>query len=323
LWTILDEYTGQVVPISYHTWWPSGNDAFWLWAHEACSLRVYDYAGVEPWTTSLYTPSMRYDGKWIADPSDGFPTYDDYYAWVRSTFDSLLTIPSPCRFDVDYYTISADSDSVYLGFDLVVEDDMNFNTTMRVAVQESLNRYPYPVGRHRDVFREWVKDDLPDSVGWSFGPMLAGMSMRFDVAYEIVSEYKPDRIQTSIFIQRNGTRKMQQGWFARHPAPNTLSGVDVVTVPEDAVLGRSSPNPFLGKTNISFNMKKPGKVSLGVYTLEGRLVTELVNGYAEVGPQSVAWDGKDRHGHDVASGVYYYILETENASQAGKMIRLR
>jgi hypothetical protein len=119
-----------------------------------------------------------------------------------------------------------------------------------------------------------------------------------------------------------GTSKIQQGWSGI-PLPEDLSSVEVVDIPDNAILGRSSPNPFLGKTNISFNVKRPGKVSLGVYTLTGRLVTELMNGYAEVGPQSVAWDGKDRFGQDVASGVYYYILETENASHAGKMIRLR
>jgi len=152
--------------------------------------------------------------------------------------------------------------------------------------------------------------------------MFPGKTMHFEMAYEIVSDYRADRVVTNMFIQRNGTRKMQQGWSGI-PVPDTQSGVDVVQVPEDAILGRSSPNPFTGSTNISFNVKRPGTVSLGVYTLEGRLVTELVNGHAEVGPQSVGWDGKDRFGHDVASGVYYYILETENTSQAGKMIRLR
>jgi len=319
--TILDDYAGQVVPICYHTWWPNGADPFYTWNTTANDARVYDYAGVEPWTTSLYTPSMRYDGKYLGDPSD-FNTYAEYYAWVRSTFDSLLTVPSPVRIDVVYNTITADSDSVYVGFDVVVEDDMAFNTTMRVAVTESLYRYPFPVGKHQDAFREWLKDDLPDSVGWSFGPMVAGDSMHYDLAYYIDPEYRADRVVTNIFIQRNGTRKMQQGWTGK-PVPEDLSGVDIVQTPEDAVLGRISPNPFIGNTNISFNVKRPGKVSLGVYTLTGRLVTELVNGYAEVGPQSVAWDGKDRFGRDVASGVYYYILETENASQAGKMIRLR
>ncbi|MFH1313013.1 MAG: T9SS type A sorting domain-containing protein [Candidatus Eisenbacteria bacterium] len=263
---------------------------------------------------------MRYDGKYLGDPSD-FATYDEYYAWVRSTFDSLLTITSPVRIDVLYNSITADSDSVYVSFDVVVEDSMDFNSTLRVAVTESKHRYPYPTGPHDDAFREWVKDDLPDSVGWSFGPMFPGKTMHFDMAYEIVSEYRADRVVTNVFIQRSGTRKMQNGWSGE-PTPY-LAGVDVVEIPVDAILGRSSPNPFVGNTNISFNVKRPGKVSLGVYTLTGRLVTELVNGYAEVGPQSVAWDGKDRFGQDVASGVYYYILETENASQAGKMIRLR
>ncbi len=320
---ILDEYTGQVVPISYHTWWPNGSDPFYTWNTTACSSRVYDYAGVAPWYTSLYTPSMRYDGKYIRDPyDDEVPSTTTYFKWMRGYFDSLLTIDSPVRIEVPYHEITPDSDSVYVSFDIVVEDTMNFNSTMRVGVTEWRHRYSYPVGPHDDCFREWLKDDLPDSVGWSFGPMYPGHTMHFEMAYAIPSEYRADRVVTNIFIQRNGTRKMQNAWNAQ-PDPWSAAGVDVVEVPEDAIMGRISPNPFVGKTNISFNVKKPGRVSLSVYTLTGRLVNELVNGHAEVGPQSVVWDGKDKQGNDVASGVYYYILETENASHAGKMIRLR
>jgi hypothetical protein len=285
----------------------------------ACSTRVLDYAGVPPWTTSLYTPSFRFDGKYIRDISDGFETYEEWALWLRSTFDSLLAIPSPCRLDVDYNYISSDSDSVYVGFDLVVEDSMDFNSTLRVGVTEY--QYPaVPTGKWRHVFRDWLKDDLPDSVGWSLGPMFPGDSFRFDLAYPM-SIYNPEKVITNIFLQRNGTRKMQQGW---HGYPEEyLASVEVVDNGESVKLGRNAPNPFKQSTSISYSLANSGQVRLGVYTLTGRLVTELVNGSVASGHHTATWDGRDRYGKDVAAGVYYFILEASDAKQVGKMIRLR
>ena len=318
MWPVLEDYAGQVVPISYHTWWPSGSDKFWLHNTTACSSRVYDYAGIPPWTTGFYTPSMRFDGKYIRDISDGFATYEEWALWLRSTFDSLLAIPSPCRLDVDYNFISADSDSVYVGFDLVVEDSMDFNTTLRVGVTEY--QYPsLPTGRWRHIFRDWLKDDLPDSVGWHFGPMFPGDSFRFDLAYPM-SIYDPAKVITNVFLQRNGTRKMQQGWDGY---PDAYSSVEVADGGESVILGRNAPNPFKGSTKISYSLASAGHVRLGVYTLTGRLVTELVNVNADAGNHSATWDGKDRYGKDVAAGVYYFILEAGDAKEVGKMIRLR
>jgi hypothetical protein len=283
---------------------------------------VLDYANITPWVGVLYTPSIRYDGKYVTDPyDDHVPNLDTYYDWMRGYIDSLLQIDSPVRISMLYNTITADSDSVYMAFDVVAESDMSYNSTMRVFVSEWKHRYPYPTGPRLHAFREWLKDDLPDSVGWSFGPMTAGDSLHFELAYEIASEYRADRVVTNIFIQRNGTRKVQQSW--RGEPTEALAGVEVVDIPDGAVLGRNAPNPFVGKTNISFNVKTPGRVRVGVYTLTGRLVTELADEHAEVGSHSVAWDGKDRHGRDVASGIYYYVLDTEAGRQVGKMTRLR
>ena len=150
--------------------------------------------------------------------------------------------------------------------------------------------------------------------------MFAGDSLHFDVAYETHATWNPI-MYTFIFLQRNGTRKIQQGWWGEPTIP--FAGVEVVDGGEPVRLGRNVPNPFAGSTDILYSIRSPGEVRLGVYTLTGRLVTELVNGYAEAGPHSAAWDGRDRFGREVASGVYYYILEADEERQAGKMILLR
>lgn len=82
-----------------------------------------------------------------------------------------------------------------------------------------------------------------------------------------------------------------------------------------------APNPFNPGTTIRFEAP-PGsrQVRLRIYGADGRLVTTLVDGQMMAGPQSVPWDGKDRNGRDVASGVYLCELVVDEVRESRKMI---
>ncbi|ODS41143.1 MAG: hypothetical protein A7315_02155 [Candidatus Altiarchaeales archaeon WOR_SM1_79] len=56
--------------------------------------------------------------------------------------------------------------------------------------------------------------------------------------------------------------------------------------------------------------------------LLGQEVCTLVNEDKPVGCYEVTWDGKNDHGHRVASGVYLYRLESKDFVQTRKMILL-
>jgi len=313
---LTEEYDGLIVPIMYHGWWPSSTDTFYLYNTAGNEARFSYYSGSPPWGSSLYVPSFRFDGKYILDPSD-VPDTTVWNGFVRNTLDSLLAIPSPIRIAVQHNYITADSDSVYVSFDVIAEEDANFNMTLYMVVNEWRHRYPIPVGPHDHAFRQFV----PDNNAYALGSMLQGDSLHFEWDYAVDPEYRADRVVTNIFIQRNGTKKIQQGWRAL-PEPASNSGVDVADV-SGMRLGRNVPNPFSTETAISYNMRSPGKVRLEVYTLTGRLVRTLVDRSVDAGSHRATWDGKDGRGRDVGSGVYYYRIDIEKDTQAGKMILLR
>src|SRR5262245_6824950 len=73
-------------------------------------------------------------------------------------------------------------------------------------------------------------------------------------------------------------------------------------------LAQNTPNPFRGTTSVQFAVPQEGPVSLAVYNVAGRKVADLVNGNLGAGPHHVSWDGTDRDGSRVASGVYLYRL---------------
>jgi hypothetical protein len=314
---LTEEYEGLIVPIMYHGWWPNSGDDFYQFNTAGNEARIDYYAGRPPWGSSLYVPSFRFDGKYIKDPSDVADT-TAWNSFIRNTIDSLLTLPSPIRIDVEYNYITPDSDSVYVSFDVVAEEDADINMTLFMVVNEWRHRYPFPTGRHDHAFREFI----PSNSGQTVDPMFQGDSLHFEWAYAVDPEYRADRVVTNIIIQRNGTRKIQQGWRGQ-PEPAAGAGTDVADV-SGIRLGRNVPNPFTTETTISYNLRSPGEVRLEVYTLTGRLVRRLVDRNVSPGSHQVVWDGKDDSGADVGSGVYYYRLSGEDAMrQAGKMILLR
>ncbi|MDO9575820.1 MAG: FlgD immunoglobulin-like domain containing protein, partial [bacterium] len=65
------------------------------------------------------------------------------------------------------------------------------------------------------------------------------------------------------------------------------------------------------------------KVSLTVYNIAGRMVTQLVNKIEESGLKEVIWNGTDGRGKKVASGVYFCKLDVAGYAQTQKITIVR
>lgn len=100
-------------------------------------------------------------------------------------------------------------------------------------------------------------------------------------------------------------------------------GIDLVT----ELLG-NYPNPFNPSTTISYYLKNRGFVSIDIYNIRGQKVISLVNEEKSAGNHSVVWDGSNRQGAKVGSGVYFYRMLFEDRvgstyKQTRKMLYLK
>jgi hypothetical protein len=86
---------------------------------------------------------------------------------------------------------------------------------------------------------------------------------------------------------------------------------------------QNSPNPFLAGTSIGYVVPEDGRVTLRIYDVSGRLVRTLVHGTVPAGRNTAVWDGRDGDGQRLASGVYFYRLETADRSLTKKSLLLR
>ena len=84
------------------------------------------------------------------------------------------------------------------------------------------------------------------------------------------------------------------------------------------------PNPFNPSTVIRFDLPAGRTVTLRIYDASGRLVRTLLDGRGlPGGRQDARWDGRDDRGRALASGVYFYRLDTGFERDGGRMTLLR
>jgi hypothetical protein len=95
------------------------------------------------------------------------------------------------------------------------------------------------------------------------------------------------------------------------------------TIPQKFVLHSAYPNPFNPITSLRYDLPEQAQVTLTIYDLMGRVVTQLVNTIQEGGYKSVQWNATDMHGRVVSAGVYLYQIRAGEFVQTRKMVLLK
>jgi hypothetical protein len=89
------------------------------------------------------------------------------------------------------------------------------------------------------------------------------------------------------------------------------------------------PNPFNPETWIPYQLAKNSSVAIKIYTSSGQLVRTLELGDKRAGlyaykTDAAYWDGTNESGEPVASGVYFYTIQTDdNYTATKKMVMAR
>ncbi len=89
-------------------------------------------------------------------------------------------------------------------------------------------------------------------------------------------------------------------------------------LPNGYSLAQNYPNPFNASTSISFSLLEPQDVKLTVYDLLGREVSTLVDEYRQTGIHHISFDASD-----LASGIYFYRIQTGESVETRRMVLLK
>ena len=113
------------------------------------------------------------------------------------------------------------------------------------------------------------------------------------------------------------------------PVPTAVAAAPVKAgTPDQTLLFVNYPNPFNPETWIPYQLTVPTDVKVTIYDARGVLVRHLELGHQLAGTytsrsRAAYWDGRNTQGERVASGIYFYRLQTDTISSLRKMVILK
>ena len=98
--------------------------------------------------------------------------------------------------------------------------------------------------------------------------------------------------------------------------------------PEKTQLLANFPNPFNPETWMPYELATDTDVRITIYNAQGVVIRVLSLGHQAAGyytdrERAAYWDGRNAFGEQVASGIYFYQLETDEMSSMRKMVILK
>ena len=83
------------------------------------------------------------------------------------------------------------------------------------------------------------------------------------------------------------------------------------------------PNPFNAGTTIKYTLHEPAAVDIVIHDLNGRVIDSESTGLLQSGTHTFFWDGKNRSGINVSSGVYFVSVLSNDISLTKKLMLIK
>ena len=91
-------------------------------------------------------------------------------------------------------------------------------------------------------------------------------------------------------------------------------------IPITFELKQNYPNPFNPSTSIDFYIPKSSYVSVKIYDITGKEIADLINDFINAGTHKINFDAAN---YNLASGIYFYKLQTNDFTQTKPMMLLK
>jgi len=152
-------------------------------------------------------------------------------------------------------------------------------------------------------------------------------AFNLDVNWFATSYLAIDQGTIAPMIENYRTQLCWNNFMANPEIPTMLESIGwVVGIEDDGLppagtysLSQNYPNPFNAETIIHFNLPKSGTVNLEVYSILGERVAVIYQGEKfETGAHKVTFDNPN-----LASGLYFYKLETDKFKEIKKMLLIK
>lgn len=283
----------------YMRWWDHGSKQ---WSSPTIVSRG-DYSW--KFTTAQRVPASHGDVCYVAYPMDSGGYH--YADLAKITFNNGSvedTIPPGKINDLDV-TIGATPSEIIL--DWTAPGDDGFSGT---ASDYTIKYFSDSIDvSNWSIASSWEPTPIPSSSGTTENTVIQGLSSSQNTYFAVMAT---DESGNSSEISNNATLIATA---VDEDANNLL--------PDRISLDGNYPNPFNLSTTIEYTLKNNAEIDLSVYDILGRHIKTLVKNYMSLGSHQVHWDGTDKDGKVLPSGVYLYKLKTETFEDAKKLVLMK
>ena len=177
----------------------------------------------------------------------------------------------------------------------------------------------YYSGVPQKKFVATLPENLELENGWI---MIIGNDGYNDCRFHWQNNYIEGEGVTYDLLENRWTRNNSSFAFCLHRGQVSVDDTPA-DLPSTYELQQNYPNPFNATTSIQFSLDRTDEVTLTVYDILGRKIKTLYDGSIPAGLHSFIWDGTDQSDNAVASGIYFYRLDSSENTTAKSMILLK
>ena len=197
--------------------------------------------------------------------------------------------------------------------------DNNGNSNLYLAghYDESLYDWEFigqdPIDVSSYTERVVFMDDTTDDGGFGLD------QGKVRVAKVFVGDLDNDEVGDLVFSSASFAADKPHIFFLEHSGVLDVEGEKKI-IPREINISQNYPNPFNPITKFTYTVSRPGRVSLKIYDVMGKLVKTIFQEYKEEGTFEVQWNGHDDSHQSVSSGIYFYKFSLDGKSSIKKMI---
>jgi len=92
----------------------------------------------------------------------------------------------------------------------------------------------------------------------------------------------------------------------------------VEALPEEFSLSQNYPNPFNSATRLAYDLPEAANVTISVFDVGGRSITNLVNRKHNAGRYTVVWNADN-----ISSGIYVIRMTADDYTAVRKVMLVR
>ena len=168
------------------------------------------------------------------------------------------------------------------------------------------------------------KQELPDNTSdyrimIAQGPFKLKAQQEFDLVYALIESKGLDKAfkakqEAAEYFQANlapGLKKLQH-YYEPDAAEKTILA--------EYKLYQNFPNPFNPETTIRYSIREDSYVEINIFNIKGELINKLVDSQQKAGSHNIIWNGCDKKGKRVSSGIYYYQVKAGSFETTKKMV---